>query len=476
VNIKKSELLFKIAQIPVDAIMILTSFMIAYFLRAEAGFLPVSFIISLDQYLQWMIIVIPLWLIIFAFNGLYNLRRSGLAFSEVISIFTSATVGIMLILAILFISDASFFSRLLIVYAWIISIILVLLGRFVIHALQRLLYAKNIGVHRVIIIGNNQVTESLIEQLGNKFTGFNVVGVVNGRLKRGQQGIRLYKSLTSFLKDRRKDFDEVVQADPTLTDNQVEKLNRFCEENGFIYRFVPDLTQVRTANVEVSTIRGIPMIEVTRTPLSGWIRVSKRIFDILGALTCIIIFSPVMIATAIAIKLDSPGTVLWMFLPNGRRVKEIGKKGKPFNFYKFRSMYERKHYQRYKKLKKLNIRSGALIKIKNDPRITKVGHFIRKYSIDELPQLFNVLRGDMSLVGPRPHLPEEVAKNKKDDLRVLAIKPGITGLSQVVGRSDLSTEEEIRLDLYYIENWSMALDFQILLKTPWAVFSRRRAL
>jgi exopolysaccharide biosynthesis polyprenyl glycosylphosphotransferase len=473
-DVKKSELFFKVAQMPVDAAMILASFMFAYFLRAEAGFLPVSYIIPLDQYLHWLIIIVPLWLVIFAINGLYSLKRGGLAFSELASIFTSVTVGAMLVLAILFVSSASFFSRLLIVYAWIASIILVIFGRLLVHGVQRLLYAKNIGVHRVVIIGNNEISKSLIQQLNNRFTGFRVIGVVNGALQKGQEDIRLYKSLSRFLNDNRKDFDEVIQADPRLTKNQVVRLNDFCEKNQKIYRFVPDLTQVRTANVEISALRGVPMVEVTRTPLQGWRRLAKRIVDIIGSLIAIVVFSPIMILAAIAIKLDSEGTVLWMFLDNGRRVKRVGKAGELFQFYKFRSMFRGTHRQRYAKLKKKNIRRGPLLKIKHDPRVTKVGRFIRKYSIDELPQLFNVLLGNMSLVGPRPHLPEEVKKYEQEDLSVLVIKPGITGLAQVSGRSDLSFDDEMRLDLYYIENWSLSMDFQILLKTPLAIFSKRK--
>lgn len=471
---KKSELIFKLFQIPFDAIMIFASFMVAYYLRVEAGVLPVSFIISLDQYLNWLVVIIPLWILIFAINGLYNLKKSGIAFSEIISIITSVSVGVMLVASILFINQESFFSRLLIIYAWILAIILVLFGRFFLHAVQRLLYAKGVGVHKVVIIGNNAITKTLIDQLSGKYTGFKIVGIVNGKLKPEQKGIRLYKSLTKFLNDRRKGFDEIIQADPGLTKKQIAKINKYCEENQVVYRFVPDLTQVRTANVEISALRGVPIVEVTRTPLQGWGRVIKRIVDVVGASIAIIIFSPVLLATVIAVKATSSGTVLWMFLDNGRRVKEVGKNGRLFNFYKFRSMHMHTHSQRYKKLAKLNIRKGALVKLKDDPRITPVGKFIRKFSIDELPQLFNVLKGDMSLVGPRPHLPEEIAKYDKDDLQVLAIKPGITGLSQVSGRSDLTTKDEVKLDTYYIENWSLALDFQILLKTPWAIFARRR--
>ena len=177
-----------------------------------------------------------------------------------------------------------------------------------------------------------------------------------------------------------------------------------------------------------------------------------------------------MLLTAISIKIDSKGPILFSKLENGEPVKRVGQKGKKFIFYKFRSMYPNTHKLRYEKLSGKNTRKdGPLVKIKNDPRVTSVGKFIRKYSIDELPQLWNVLIGNMSLVGPRPHLPEEVAQYKKHQRFVLTIKPGVTGLPQISGRSDLNFEEEVKLDRYYIENWSTWMDIKIIFKTIFVV-------
>ncbi len=192
----------------------------------------------------------------------------------------------------------------------------------------------------------------------------------------------------------------------------------------------------------------------------------KRILDILGALFGLILFSPILILTAIAIKLDSRGTILFKYLDDGSRVKRVGQHGRLFNFVKFRSMRSGTDSLRYMELARHNTRNGGpLIKIKDDPRVTKVGKFIRKYSIDELPQLWNVLVGDMSLVGPRPHLPEEVRLYENHERVVLNVKPGITGLAQVNGRSRLTFKQEITWDSSYIEHWSLWLDIKILLKT-----------
>ncbi|MFC1613652.1 sugar transferase, partial [Patescibacteria group bacterium] len=223
----------------------------------------------------------------------------------------------------------------------------------------------------------------------------------------------------------------------------------------------------------------IPIIEIKRTPLNGWGRIYKRIFDIIGSVLAIIIFSPIFIFTAIAIKLDSKGPILYLDYRYGQKFKK-------FIFYKFRSMKSElcdgegptATKQGNAMLSTLvngenNTRFGPLHKIKNDPRITKVGKFIRKFSIDEFPQFFNVLKGDLSLVGPRPHMSLEVENYEKHHKRLFEIKPGITGLAQISGRSDLNFEDEVKLDTYYIENWSLKMDITILLKTPFMLLKRR---
>jgi len=226
----------------------------------------------------------------------------------------------------------------------------------------------------------------------------------------------------------------------------------------------------------VTEIIGIPVVEVKKTTLEGWGRVVKRVMDILVAGFLIILLSPIYIITAIAIKLNSRGPVFFAHRDDGTPVTRVGEKGIPFHYFKFRSMVDKVDNMRYNELADRNMRSdGPMVKIKDDPRITAVGKFIRRFSIDELPELFLVFAGRMSLVGPRPHLPEEVAKYEHHHKKTLTIKPGITGLAQVSGRSDLLFEEEVKLDVYYIENWSLLLDFSILLKTPMAVLKNRQA-
>ena len=235
-----------------------------------------------------------------------------------------------------------------------------------------------------------------------------------------------------------------------------------------VFWFVPNLFQTLTANIDIETLAGVPLIELKRTPLEGWNKVIKRMVDFIGAIFGIILFSPVFILSAILIKLDSRGPVIV-------RLKRISL-GREFYLYKFRSMVENAHEIK-SQLLKYNEREGAgpLFKMKNDPRITRVGGYLRKFRMDELPQFFNVLKGDMSMVGPRPHEPEEIAKYQKHHKKLLTIKAGITGMAQVSGSSDLPFEDEVKLDTYYIENWSLFLDFKILLKTVFILFTDRSA-
>jgi len=219
----------------------------------------------------------------------------------------------------------------------------------------------------------------------------------------------------------------------------------------------------------VETLLGIPLVEVKRTSLEGWGKIVKRAFDFIGSLVLLLFLAIPMGLVAVLIKLNSRGPVFFSRRDNGSPLQRVGQYGKPFNYFKFRSMVDKCDSWRYTKLKELNFRKGPLVKIKDDPRVTKVGRFIRRFSIDELPELFLVLIGRMSLVGPRPHLPEEVAQYKKEYKRLFLVKPGITGFAQISGRSDLDFDEEARLDMMYIENWSLLYDLIILLKTPWVV-------
>jgi lipopolysaccharide/colanic/teichoic acid biosynthesis glycosyltransferase len=201
----------------------------------------------------------------------------------------------------------------------------------------------------------------------------------------------------------------------------------------------------------------LPLVSLKETPLDGWGRVFKRVFDILFSVIAILLLTPVWILVPILILINSWGPIIYK---SRRQVRD-----EVFNIYKFRSMVPNADALK-KELMAQNERSdGPMFKLKNDPRVTRVGRVLRKYCIDELPQLFNVLFGTMSMVGPRPHLPEEIEKYQRHHYQVFAVKPGATGLAQVSGRSDLSFEDEVRLDVFYIENWSLWLDLKIILKS-----------
>lgn len=224
----------------------------------------------------------------------------------------------------------------------------------------------------------------------------------------------------------------------------------------------PALTDIAGPRIHTQQVAGLPLIHVTTPTLEGGQRVAKRLFDVCASGVLILVASPVMTVIALAVMLTSPGPVLF-------KQERVGIRGAHFHMLKFRSMVVDAE-QRLAELEHRNEGSGVLFKIKNDPRITPIGRFLRRYSLDELPQLFNVLTGSMSLVGPRPPLPKEVAGYEKDVRRRLLVKPGLTGLWQVSGRSNLSWQDSVRLDLYYVENWSLAGDVVILLKTGRAVF------
>jgi exopolysaccharide biosynthesis polyprenyl glycosylphosphotransferase len=229
----------------------------------------------------------------------------------------------------------------------------------------------------------------------------------------------------------------------------------------------PALTDIAGPRIHTQQVAGLPLIHVTTPALEGGQGVAKRLFDVLVAGTMIIVAAPVMVLVAIMIKLDSGGAVFF-------RQERVGIEGAPFGMLKFRSMVQDAE-QQLAELSHHNEGNGVLFKIKNDPRITRVGGLLRRFSLDELPQLFNVLAGSMSLVGPRPPLPSEVESYEHDVRRRLLVKPGLTGLWQVSGRSNLSWQDSVRLDLYYVENWSLAGDLIILLRTVRAVFRRTGA-
>jgi exopolysaccharide biosynthesis polyprenyl glycosylphosphotransferase len=343
-------------------------------------------------------------------------------------------------------------------------------ARLIIRAIQRILLSYGIGVHRIVLVGNSKTTDILIHEFSSrKDLGYEVVK----RLR--NFSLETEQEMADYLKTG--EADEIMQSDPNLSKAEALRLYDFADANHLTFKYAADLLSAKVLKTEVAEIAGLPIVEVKETPLDGWGRIIKRIFDIVLSLFFIIFFSPVMILAAIIIKLDSPGAVIY----KNERVKKDG----VFKVFKFRSMVyqycigdeygrERALQLEKKLIEEKNTKSGPVYKIAADPRLTGVGRVIRRWSIDELPQFFNVLFGQMSLVGPRPHQPREVARYERHHKKVLSVKPGVTGLAQISGRSDLNFEDEVKLDSYYIENWSLGLDLSILLRTPLAVIRKRK--
>lgn len=466
---KKSELLFNFISLPVDALMLLFAGVLSFYLRLHSivWARPVLYQLELRQFLLTLAYVIPIALIIFAVLGLYNLKGTRKFKQEFSRVTLGVSAGLFIVIVLFFFNQNLFPSRFIILASWGISIVFVIFGRLLLKRIQQFLFRKGHGLHKLIII-NGQSQESLVIQniLKDTSYGYEVVAELEYEDAIADKLEGLYEAHA---------LDEIMQTNPSLNDAQNLRLIEFARNKGSHFSFVPNLFEMQRNVIDIEDFKGIPVISVKNTPLDGWGKVAKRVMDIVVSFTCLIITAPVFLIIAIAIKLDSKGPIVYPALRGGR--------GKDFWFYKFRSMYahlspglggqeaEKVRQELWQK----NDRGGdsaPFLKIKNDPRVTRVGKFLRKSKLDELPQFWNVLKGDMSMVGPRAHVLDEVDRYRSRYRRMFSIKPGIFGTSQTAQLSwpDLPFDEEIRLNTYYIENWSIWLDVKILAQTFYFLF------
>ena len=471
-KMKKVDAFFSVLFVPLDFVLIVLAGVSAYNVRFSswtANIRPVIFNLPFREYFESVLIVAALWIVVFIVAGLYQIRGARRIVQELKKIFLACSTGLALVAILIFFQRELFDSRFIVLAGWLFSVVYVSIAHILVRWLERTLLIYGIGTHKVILVGNSKTTDNLMTEFSsNKKAGYQVVRRVR------DFSLETAQELFELLQE--KEVDEIIQSDPNLTKAETLRLYDFANDNHITFKYVADLLEVKVLRTEVAEIIGIPIVEVKRTTLEGWGRVFKRLFDIIVSAILIILFSPIILITMLAIKLDSHGPIFFSRRDDGEPVVRIGEGGMPFRYFKFRSMIPNSDSMRYKELADKNIRAdGPMVKIKDDPRVTSVGKVIRRWSIDELPELFLVFIGRMSLVGPRPHLPEEVAKYENYHKKTLTIKPGITGLAQVSGRSDLLFEEEAKLDIYYIENWNMLLDLSILFRTPLAVLKHRQA-
>jgi exopolysaccharide biosynthesis polyprenyl glycosylphosphotransferase len=412
---------------------------------------------------------VSLWLTMLAGVGAYQIEKVGVGsaeFNAVLSgtFFAAGALGVTAYLT------AYDLSRGFYVLLFLVGLPLLLVERFFTRRLVRVFRSKWKLCTPVILVGDHEHVDEIAAVLRRAtFLGYRVVGVLSpsSEDELTPSGLPVLGSLDDILPALRATAAQaVIFTDGALSSaSAFNRLARQLEDQDAQLVVVPWLTDVSAARMNLRPVSGLPLVYVERPHAALTMRWSKRLFDVVGAVVALVLAAPVMALIALAIKIEDRGPVVFKQI-------RIGLKGQPFGFYKFRSMGVDAE-QRLAQLQ--NEGNGVLFKMKSDPRVTRVGRFIRRLSLDELPQLLNVLKGQMSLVGPRPALPREVALYQQDVHRRLDVRPGLTGLWQVSGRSDLSWDDTVRLDLYYVDNWSLLQDLMILTRTVGAVLNSRGA-
>ncbi len=463
---KKSEAIFGVARVPLDALAVFAALLLSYRLRQlNIDFIPGKNLADASGTLpqmQWYLIhfvtpSIGTFIVLSALLGLYTLESTMSAFLEMGRVILAAALWVVLVIAWYFlVRKQLFFSRALLLYGTGLTVMFVILGRSALTLLQRSMLRAGMGRRIVVSLGIQGLTDASLDTLqhDNHYAYLGHLSDLEG-LKR--------------MMHHHQEIDLVLQTDPNPRSDATVALINYCRSHQVGYAFLPPVLADVPHQLRVERLGLLPMIRFQPTPLDGWGRVLKRVFDIVVSACALVALSPLFTLFALLVLLDGGWPVLYV----STRVGESGRKR--ISILKFRSMNKDADSRKGDLLALNHRRDGPLFKIHNDPRVTRTGRFLRRWSFDELPQLWNVLVGNLSLVGPRPHLPEEVERYSLEQRRVFAVKPGVTGLAQISGRSDLSFEEEVKLDLQYIEEWSILLDLWILWRTVFTVFSRKGA-
>jgi exopolysaccharide biosynthesis polyprenyl glycosylphosphotransferase len=475
-----------IAMLILDIILIVVAFHLAHYIRynligqsdilskiekslTDNNSTNTFYYTPIDKVTSLEIIIVIGLITIFVLRGLYNIRLTGSWFRQAWTIINSATLGLTLLIAYYFVFQAASPSRLLVPFVWATVIVVLCIGRLIVSGIMSILYRLGLGETRMLIVGSGRLGKMVMQHItANPSLGYSIVGFLHDTNETPSDFGRF--KMLGTLSDlgmviRSMQIDEVIIALPSHLNHHAIRSVKMCERLGTSFKLIPDLYEMSLSRIDMETIEGIPLIGIKQVSLNSAQRFITRFVDVFISILVLVIGSPLWLLIAALVKVSSPGPIIY-------RQERIGFKGRPFITYKFRSMYQDAD-QRLALLLAQNEAQGPLFKMKEDPRKTFIGGFLRRTSLDEIPQLFNILRGDMSLVGPRPPLRREVEQYEEWQKGRLEMKPGLTGLWQVRGRSDISFDEGVLMDLYYIENWSMRLYFQILFRTiPAVLFSR----
>lgn len=479
--IKDNQQNFNRLHVVIDSLVTAGAYVGAWWLKFESGFLSVEEgVLPLSAYMGALIVIIPVYIMLYYAFNLYTPKRVQGRRLEGWNVFKANTVGIVILFSILFLLDSAVmehssgrpfnaagdFSREMLIYFYLLNVILDILVRNLIRYGLRKIRKKGYNLKHILLVGYSRAAEEYIDRIiANPQWGYNVRGILDDNIERGTmyKGIKVIGRIDNlFVILPENHLDEIAITLGLEEYYKLEHIVALCEKSGVHTKFIPDYNNIIPTKPYTEDLLGLPVINIRYVPLSNTFNAFiKRVMDVVGSLLCIVLFSPVMLVTAIAVKTTSKGPLIYS-------QERVGRHNRPFKMYKFRSMRVQDEKQEKK-----------CWTVQNDPRITGVGKFIRKTSIDELPQLFNVLKGDMSLIGPRPERPQFVEKFREEIPRYMIkhqVRPGMTGWAQVNGyRGDTSIRKRIEHDLYYIENWTVGLDIKILFLTVFRGFVNKNA-
>lgn len=461
-----------------DFLALVAAFAAGYILRVSISHRPISETVHAGTYIEIFIFLLPFWILMFALLGLYNSSIHEKRFTEAGRLLIGSFFGVLFVIGYAYaVNKPVFPARLVPVYGFIFAFIFLVAFRNLARAIRAMLFKYDIGITNLVIIGDTLVARELVEILiDSKVSGYRIIGVVgtSSHIREHFPKLPVFEDFDHAVKNlKAEDIHGIVQTELYASSRRNNEILEFSQTNHISYRFVPGNSELFVGNIAVELFRSqIPVIAVHQTALIGWGRIVKRLSDIIIGGLMLVISLPFMIIIAVCIKLFDPrGSVLYQ----DPRLTRFGGTAKVYKFRtikkEFSGLKPEEAFEKMGKPELIKVYRANGDQIADDPRISRIGQYLRRSSLDELPQLFNVVAGNISLVGPRALHGSELELYDKKDL-ILTVKSGLTGLAQVSGRRDISFDERRKLDLYYVQNWSFWLDLVIMIKTIRVVFRR----
>jgi len=450
----------------IDVLVTIGTYFVAYWLKFRSGLISYNISLPIRSYVRVLYFLAPAYLVLYYLFDMYNSKRASGRKREFFNIVKANTVGLLLTLVVLYLINQPNYSREMFFIFWVVNVVALTGYRNILRMILMYIRKRGYNLKYVLLVGYSKSAESYINRIRlNPQWGLVVRGILDDKVEAGTmyKGVKVVGSIDNLMVILPENkLDEIAITLSLSEYGRLEQIVDLCEKSGVHTKFIPDYAGVIPNKPYTEDLQGLPVINIRRVPLTNTLyAATKRAVDIVGALFAIILFSPIMIASAIAVKVTSKGPVIFA-------QERVGLHNKTFKMYKFRSMYVQDEREE---------KDGWTVQ--NDPRVTKVGKILRKTSLDELPQFFNILVGQMSLVGPRPGRPAFVEKFKEEIPRYMIkhqVRPGLTGWAQIHGlRGDTSIEKRIEYDLYYIENWTLELDIKILFLTVFRGFINENA-